>query len=175
MTIIGGVSLRSLLLLALATISVSFQRIGASKLPGRNVLLPVIPSDTVFEAQIPMESIYGLVGTSLVLMVAGSVWWTQIIPQKRLELSKSKRQGQVSEMLDELRELESTGSDARQLERWFYTDWIQKVPGSDKPAALPFLKKAKWNSGDNPVLVAFAAIFSVVLAASLAERGGAGF
>ena len=162
-----------LLTLSMLILSDSFQQISVSKLPARRSFL--MHSETVFEAQIPMESIYGLVGTSLVLMVAGTVWWTQVIPQKRLELSKSKRQGTVGEMLDELRELELTGSDDRQLERWFYTDWIKKVPGSNKPSALPFLKKAKWNSGDNPILVAFAAIFSLVFAASLAERGAAGF
>ncbi|KAJ1439128.1 hypothetical protein B484DRAFT_427824 [Ochromonadaceae sp. CCMP2298] len=72
----------------------------------------------------------------------------------------------------------------RRFEQWLFTDWVQKLPtakgsrGSTarppKSAALPFLKKAKWNSGDNPILVAFASIISCGAAASLAERAGQG-
>jgi len=61
---------------------------------------------------------------------------------------------------------------SRAFKQWLFTDWLEKRKGSDKPAAIPILKKAKWNSGDNPVLVAFAGIFSFVLAASIFERVG---
>ena len=46
--------------------------------------------------------------------------------------------------------------DGRGFERWLFTDWLNKPDakgGRQKEPALPILKDAKWNSGDNPVLV----------------------
>ena len=46
--------------------------------------------------------------------------------------------------------------DGRDFERWLFTDWLSKPGakgGRQKEPALPILKDAKWNSGDNPVLV----------------------
>ena len=46
--------------------------------------------------------------------------------------------------------------DGRDFERWLFTDWLNKPDkkgGRQKEPALPILKQAKWNSGDNPVLV----------------------
>ena len=46
--------------------------------------------------------------------------------------------------------------DGRDLERWLFSDWLNKPDakgGRQKEPALPVLKEAKWNSGDNPVLV----------------------
>ena len=45
--------------------------------------------------------------------------------------------------------------DGRDFERWLFTDWLNKPDkkgGRQKEPALPILKQAKWNSGDNPVL-----------------------
>lgn len=65
----------------------------------------------------------------------------------------------------------------RALERWLFTDWLEKEaytsgkkPGRQKEPALPVLKKAKWNSGDNPVLVASALIMAGVLFTAVTER-----
>ena len=62
----------------------------------------------------------------------------------------------------------------RALERWLFTDWLQKKetgkPGRQKEPALPVLKNAKWNSGDNPVLVATALIMAGVLFTAVTER-----
>jgi len=63
----------------------------------------------------------------------------------------------------------------RSFERWLFTDWLRKPvgrarSGRQKDPAIPVLKDAKWNSGDNPVLVASALIGIAVLASSLAER-----
>lgn len=70
----------------------------------------------------------------------------------------------------------------RALERWLFTDWLQKPAknnknsggggGRQKEPALPILKKAKWNSGDNPVLVASALIMGGVLLTAVTERVG---
>ena len=46
--------------------------------------------------------------------------------------------------------------DGRDFERWLFSDWLNKPNtkgGRQKEPALPILKDAKWNSGDNPVLV----------------------
>ena len=46
--------------------------------------------------------------------------------------------------------------DGRDFERWLFSDWLNKPDakgGRQKEPALPILKEAKWNSGDNPVLV----------------------
>ena len=97
---------------------------------------------------------------------AGFVWWTQTVPAKRLEVSRSKKSGEIAELLDELDEAEATGE--RQLERWLLTDW--REPSRRKEPALPMLPKSKFNSGDNPVLAAAALIMSFGLANALAER-----
>ena len=97
---------------------------------------------------------------------AGFVWWTQTVPAKRLEVSRSKKSGEIAELLDELDEAEATGD--RKLERWLLTDW--REPSRRKEPALPMLPKSKFNSGDNPVLAAAALIMSFGLADALAER-----
>ena len=94
-------------------------------------------------------------------MVAGSIWWTDVIPKKRMEVAKSKANGEIRSMLDDIRE---SSEEDKQLQKWFFSDWLRK---EKKPVAIPFLKKAKWNSGDNPVLVAFGGIMSLVVATSL--------
>ena len=64
--------------------------------------------------------------------------------------------------------------DGRDFERWLFTDWLNKPNmnkgGRQKEPALPILKDAKWNSGDNPVLVTAAIMMLVVVVASITER-----
>lgn len=125
----------------------------------------------IFEAQMPsMESLVGFGAILVTLLGAASFWWNVIIPQKRTELSLSKRKGSVNEFLTDLREIDENESMLKPFQRWFFTDWLRK--DTNKSPAIPLLKKAKWNSGDNPVLVAFAGIMAFVVSASLAERAG---
>lgn len=128
-------------------------------------------SAPVYDAQVPEN-----LGASLVvfgtLAATSFYWWTVIIPQARTKLAISKSRGEVRELLDEIvvddsAEGSELGPEQKAVLRWFFTDWLKKGP---KPAAIPFLKKAKWNSGDNPILVAVGGIMALVLAASLAER-----
>ncbi len=63
----------------------------------------------------------------------------------------------------------------RAFERWLFTDWLVKdsqvrKSGRQKEPAIPILKSAKWNSGDNPVLVATTLIFLGVVLTSVSER-----
>jgi hypothetical protein len=70
----------------------------------------------------------------------------------------------------------STNNNDRALERWLFTDWLndkatkRRDGGRQKEAAVPILKDAKWNSGDNPVLAATALIAMGVILTSIAER-----
>ncbi len=68
--------------------------------------------------------------------------------------------------------------DGRDFERWLFSDWLNNNKsagkgGRKKEPALPILKEAKWNSGDNPVLVTAAIMMVGVLLASVTERIGA--
>ena len=63
----------------------------------------------------------------------------------------------------------------RAFERWLFTDWLrdnksERQPGRQKEPALPILKDAKWNSGDNPVLAATLLIGLGVVFTSVTER-----
>jgi len=134
-----------------------------------------------YEAQMAPESDASFVAVTGVLAVTAVYWWTVVIPQQRTKLAISKSRGEVKEYLDELRSdgVSSDGDDTtlsstRGFERWLFTDWL-RTDRQQKPGAIPFIKKVKWNSGDNPILVAFAGIASCVLAASAAERVTSGF
>jgi len=98
---------------------------------------------------------------------AGFVWWTVTVPAKRLEVSRSKKNGEIAELLDDLDAAEATGD--KKLERWLLTDW--REPSRRKEPALPMLPKSKFNSGDNPIIAAAALILSFGIANALAERG----
>uniref|UniRef100_A0A7S3NQW6 Uncharacterized protein n=1 Tax=Aureoumbra lagunensis TaxID=44058 RepID=A0A7S3NQW6_9STRA len=97
---------------------------------------------------------------------AALFWWRVTVPEKRLELSRSKKAGEVKEYLDKLETNEE-----RQFEKWLLNDWIN--PNKRKEPALPFLPDGKFNSGDNPILAAGALILAAGLANALAERGSA--
>ena len=91
-------------------------------------------------------------------------------------MSRSKKSGEISDLLDELdeanREAEGqpTAGDKR-VERWLLTDW--REPSRRKEPALPMLPKSKFNSGDNPILAAAALILSFGVAKRVAERATA--
>lgn len=51
----------------------------------------------------------------------------------------------------------SARGSSRSFERWLLADWLNSN-NEKKAAALPFLPKAKFNSGDNPILAAMALI-----------------
>ena len=88
------------------------------------------------------------------------------MPAKRLEVSRSKKSGEIAELLDELDEAEATGD--RKLERWLLTNW--REPSRRTEPALPMLPRSKFNSGDNPIVAAAALILSFGVANPLAER-----
>jgi hypothetical protein len=73
------------------------------------------------------------------------------------------------------RKTQMSSSTSRAFERWVFSDWLldnksARKPGRQKEPALPILKDAKWNSGDNPVLAATLLIGLGVLLSAVTER-----
>jgi len=159
---------------------------------------------TAFEPIAPdTTTLVGFASIVVLCAVAAWVWANQVVPVSRTKLALSKKNGPVKDYLDELRQaggeqqvVNENGSQEatalasnvtmafdnsttivagdRALERWLFTDWLQKAPatagGRQKPSALPVLKDAKWNSGDNPVLAATALIILGVILTAVTER-----
>ena len=134
-----------------------------------------VPTSKEFEPILPDAS--ALLGIAAVLIesaAAGWVWANQVVPVSRTKLALSKRQGDVKDYLEALEQAE----DERQLEQWLFTDWLEQrkargpgnTPGRQKEPALPVLKNAKWNSGDNPILAATALILVGVTFGAIVEQ-----
>lgn len=152
-----------------------------------------IASSSSFEPVLPEAAT--LVGFGVLVLLCGAaawVWAEAVVPVSRTKLALSKKNGPVRVYLDELREAAHTNgtdvplgvvaagnfsvarSDDRAWERWLFADWLEKPQsakgGRKKDPALPILKDAKWNSGDNPVLVATALILLGVIVTAITER-----
>uniref|UniRef100_A0A7S3V593 Uncharacterized protein n=1 Tax=Chaetoceros debilis TaxID=122233 RepID=A0A7S3V593_9STRA len=154
-----------------------------------------ITAEKTFEAVAPDSTT--LIGFGIVFIlsiIASQVWANEVVPVSRTKLALSKRDGEVKEYLDNLKRdsLESSGlneedetsarnieikpnvGDGRDVERWLFSDWLNDNKssggGRKKEPALPILKKAKWNSGDNPVLVTAGLMMVGILIASVTER-----
>lgn len=75
------------------------------------------------------------------------------------EIGELALQSNLTATTDETVAASPSRKDDRAFERWLFTDWLQdnkseRKGGRQKEPALPILKDAKWNSGDNPVVVA---------------------
>lgn len=155
---------------------------------------------TEFDPVIPdTGALLGILAIVLASAAATWVWANQVVPVSRTKLALSKRDGEIKEYLEELESLQQqpnssmnnidesgetevgvTNNNNRQLEKWLFTDWLEqkkekdsagtRKPGRQKEPALPILKSAKWNSGDNPVLAATALIMAGVVLASITEQ-----
>lgn len=90
------------------------------------------------------------------------------------DLLKTKEQQQIYKSNDKNVIVKPNVGDGRDFERWLFTDWLNKPimskSGRRKEPALPILKDAKWNSGDNPVLVTVGIMMLGVMVASITER-----
>jgi len=158
-------SISSLLLSSAATTSEIYA--GAHSITGAKEFEPMLPDP---------GALLGMVAIIVMSAVAYYVWDTQVVPTSRTKLALQKRKGgQVDQYLEEL--LDEQASRDRKLEQWLFTDWLetkssarQKKAGRQKEPALPILKNAKWNSGDNPVLAATALIILGVTFASVTEQ-----
>lgn len=117
--------------------------------------------------EIHPEQLYAFGAVTGMTAVGYQIWEKVLVPQKRLELSRSKRGGEVKQLLDEIQDAPSE----RALERWFFSDWLEARNGTQvKKSAVPFLPKSKFNSGDNPVIGAVAAIMVIgILSSSLKQ------
>jgi hypothetical protein len=156
-----------------------------------NVLgLETAPTQT-FDAVFPDTSLLiGMGSVVLLCVIAASVWANEVVPVSRTKLAISKSRGEVREYLDGLQQNNTTvvcvddeeseivmqyqtEDDGRGFERWLFSDWLNKPTskgGRQKEPALPILKDAKWNSGDNPVLVTAGIMIIGIVLASITER-----
>lgn len=150
------------------------------------------PTIQTFEAVLPDTSLLIGFGSVVVLcVIAAFVWANEVVPVSRTKLAISKSRGEVREYLDGLEQKyveespDETGDlsetrinamveeDSRGFERWLFSDWLNKSTskgGRQKEPALPILKDAKWNSGDNPVLVTAGIMMIGIVLASITER-----
>jgi len=144
----------------------------------------------------PTQTLVGMAVIVVLCAITAWYWQTQVVPVSRTNLAMSKKKGPLRDYLQELEDagdrqgdemvavvngtaaMQSSetndGEPSRAFERWLFTDWLQSdkpsKPGRQKEPALPILKDAKWNSGDNPVLAATALISLGVLITSITER-----
>jgi|AntRauTorckE5430_2_1112549.scaffolds.fasta_scaffold03760_2 hypothetical protein len=159
-----------------------------------------------FEAVAPDTNI--LIGFGIVFIlsiIASYVWAEEVVPVSRTKLALSKKNGEVNQYLQELKQgsintsinadadadvqdgtttatstnmntIKPNVGDGRDLERWLFSDWLNDNKsargGRKKEPAIPILKKAKWNSGDNPVVVTAAIMMVGIIIASVTERVG---
>ena len=133
----------------------------------------------VFEPVAP-----NLAQTSVVLLSTvglASYWWLVFVPSERRDLAKNKNKGGLNAYLGELES--STGRD---LEKWFYTEWLQrrqkvrKMVESSLDSKSPQdvidreIEKAiptpNFFSLDNPILVAVIIMMSGVAFAGISGR-----
>jgi hypothetical protein len=121
-----------------------------------------VESDTIIQQSIV------LAGTALPALY----WWRVTVPEKRLEISRSKKRGELKDVLDDLaQENDVAGSPTsgqKKLERWLLTDWLREE--KRKEPALPFLPRSKFNSGDNPILVAGSLIVLTGVLSAIIKR-----
>lgn len=83
--------------------------------------LRAIPPVVAFEPSVSSAALLPqLVVLATTFGLAG-YWWLIFVPSERASLARSKRGGELKEYLQAL---ESDRS--RSLERWFYTDWLNK-------------------------------------------------
>lgn len=121
---------------------------------------------TAFEPMLPDTStLIGFGILTVLCVLCAVVWNNDVVPVSRRKLALSKSRGEVKEYLDDLR----ASASSRPLETWMFQDWLNKASGR-KPSAIPFLKDAKWNSGDNPVVVTAAIMMVGIVVASVTER-----
>ena len=120
---------------------------------------------TSFEPILPSTpALVGMLSVILLCVIAAIVWSEQVVPISRTKLARSKRNGPVKDYLDDLEKKK----EEKPLETWLFSDWLNAQ--TKKEPALPVLKNAKWNSGDNPVLVTLAMLMVGVLVAAITER-----
>lgn len=96
---------------------------------------------TTFEAQPPP------LGTTLaVLGSTGGVlayWWLVLVPSERRDLAKNKNKGGLNVYLDGLEKSDPT---ERKLEKWFYTEWLERRARVQRIAASNAAKRLATSS-----------------------------
>jgi hypothetical protein len=116
---------------------------------------PILPDTTTLVG-------FGIL--TILCVIAAFVWSNDVVPVSRSKLAISKSRGDVKAYLDDL----NTAED-RPFQTWLFNDWLTNNKSRKQPA-IPILKRAKWNSGDNPVVVTAAIMMVGIIIACVTER-----
>lgn len=90
---------------------------------------PLAPAVAAFEpGPVDASVVAGQLTVILASAAAASYWWTVTVPQKRLEVSRSKKKGEIKTLLDDLAQAENAADGSvlqgdKRLERWLLSDW----------------------------------------------------
>mmetsp|Transcript_32216 Transcript_32216/g.79046 ORF Transcript_32216/g.79046 Transcript_32216/m.79046 type:complete len:221 (-) Transcript_32216:10-672(-) len=99
-------------------------------------------TDMVFEPQAPpLGSIVSMIG---IFSLAG-YWWLVFVPSERRDLAANKNKGGLNGYLDKLNE---SPDGERKLEKWFYTEWLQRRR-SQQTMLLAKAKSQSESSGES--------------------------
>jgi len=90
-----------------------------------------------FEPQIDSQALTAQLVVLSMTAATAAFWWFSVVPSARRTLAKEKRQGPLNEYL-----LELQSNPNKQLERWFYTDWLQQLQRKQDMAAAARAKRA---------------------------------
>jgi hypothetical protein len=91
----------------------------------------------VFEPQVDSQALTAQLVVLSVTAATAAYWWLSVVPSARRTLAKEKRAGPLNQYLNELQE-----DSGRELERWFYTDWLRQLQQRQQMARAAAAKRA---------------------------------
>jgi len=88
---------------------------------------------TDVDPQFRILQLFAIIASAAVPYAA---WWFYVVPNRRREIAKSKRRGEVREYLEELAE---APEDSRKAEKWMYDRYLRegKLVSKERPAGMP--------------------------------------
>lgn len=147
-------------------VGVSIQEFNNAQIESSIQIPTTDPTLTIpFEPILPdTTTLVGFGILTILCVIAAFVWSNDVVPVSRSKLAISKSRGDVKAYLDDLKTAED-----RPFQTWLFNDWLTNNKSRKQPA-IPILKRAKWNSGDNPVVVTAAMMMVGIIIASVTER-----
>lgn len=116
-------------------------RAGIELPPALMLAASVASAGKTFEAQAPP------LGTTIAVLgsTAGvlAYWWLVLVPSERRDLAKNKNKGGLN---DYLADLEKSGTSERKIEKWFYSEWLERRRRVQQLAAKNAAKRAAANA-----------------------------
>lgn len=100
-----------------------------------------VPGQYGFEAQPP--ALGPTFAVFLSTFGVAAYWWLVLVPSERRDLAKNKNKGGLNKYLDELY---YTDDSERKLEKWFYSEWLER-----RARVRKMSKKAKEENAESGV------------------------